>query len=449
MPDSKSLDLRSRKKWANEVTARVYPVEDTLKKAEPIAKKIGVTRLADITYMDVLRIPNYSAVLPGTEDYIWVYSGKGPTKAHARASALMESIERYSALPGGGPRQFITGSYEELAKEYGREYVLHPDDVVEPLRFPYKDHMRTDFVEGTDLFTKDTILVPAVLALFRYEPTNGTANPFQYHHTNGLASGNVMEEAILHALCEVIERDAVSLAELRSSAVPFHVLRTMIDALRYNGLDVKPLQSDPFVDDPDIFPEVDASGVEFQYIRSLVHRFQEENIPLLIKDITTDIGMPTFIATSVQWITHDYGYLAEGHGTNPDARIALIRAITEVSQTRAANIQGARDDLRRMNYKMGNTAETKAWQFMRSKEKKDFNAVKTFENEDILDDIQLILTSLKNAGLKRAIVVNLTNREIDIPVVRVIVPGLETFKVTKGTIGGRGRRYFPHAELHM
>jgi ribosomal protein S12 methylthiotransferase accessory factor len=48
--------------------------------------------------MDKLYIPNYAAVLPGTEDSIWVYSGKGTTKAHAKASALMESIERYSSL---------------------------------------------------------------------------------------------------------------------------------------------------------------------------------------------------------------------------------------------------------------------------------------------------------------------------------------------------------------
>ncbi len=38
--------------------------------------------------MDVLRIPNYSAVLPGTEDYIWVYSGKGPTRAQAQAARI-------------------------------------------------------------------------------------------------------------------------------------------------------------------------------------------------------------------------------------------------------------------------------------------------------------------------------------------------------------------------
>ena len=418
-----------------------------MKKVIPIATQIGVTRLADITYMDVLRIPNYSAVLPGTEDYIWVYSGKGPTRAHAKASALMECVERYSSLPGTAPRSYISGTYEKLAKEYGRENVLHPDDVLEPLKFEYKDHMQMDFLEGVDLFTRNKILVPAGIALSRYEPVNASVNLFQFSHTNGLASGNVLEEAICHAICEVIERDAVSLADLRSSAIPFHVLRTMNEVLRHNGLNVNSLPSDLYVDDPDIFPEVDIAGVDFPYARSLINRFSEENIPLLIKDITTDIGIPTFIATSVQWVTHDYGYLAEGHGTHPDARIALVRAITEVSQTRAANIQGARDDLRRMNYEMGNTAETKAWQFMHSKHRKDFGAVKTFENNDILDDIHLLLKSLESVGLRRAIVVNLTNPDIGIPVVRVIVPGMETFKVTKSVMGNRARKHFPKPRM--
>ena len=107
--------------------------------------------------------------------------------------------------------------------------------------------------------------------------------------------------------------------------------------------------------------------------------------------ITSDIGIPTFNASSVEWVTHDYGYLAEGHGTHPDARIALLRAITEVSQTRAANIQGARDDLRKIKYGEQNTDDRRAWQFMQSTRKIKFSDVQTFFNEDILDDIKLIL----------------------------------------------------------
>ena len=50
-------------------------------------------------------------------------------------------------------------------------------------------------------------------------------NAFSYSHTNGLASGNVLEEAICHALCEVIERDAISIADLCASSIPYSILK--------------------------------------------------------------------------------------------------------------------------------------------------------------------------------------------------------------------------------
>ena len=117
----------------------------------------------------------------------------------------------------------------------------------------------------------------------------------------------------------------------------------------------------------------------------------------------------------------------------------LMRAITEVSQSRAANIQGSRDDLRKMKYDPENSDENRSWQFIKSKEKKSFSDVHTFTYDDILDDIKLILSSLKARGLKKAIVVNLTNSKLNIPVIRVIVPGLETFKINKAVIGQRAK----------
>ena len=63
-------------------------------------------------------------------------------------------------------------------------------------------------------------------------------------------------------------------------------------------------------------------------------------------------------------------------------------------------------------------------------------------NKDILDDIKLILNRLKKAGLKRAIIVDLTNPNVGIPVVRAIVPGLETFEVTKSIMGRRAKKHF-------
>jgi thioglycine synthase len=422
-------------------TSRIKPVHETLEQVIPICQKIGVTRVADITHMDVLSVPNYSAVLPGTEDYIWVYSGKGLTKAHAKASALMESIERYCSLPSGGPRNFIQETYCQLSK---RCRVLHPHEIIEPLRFRYCDDMFMDYLPGYDLFTEKQIMVPATLALFRYSPTPPSVNPFAFHHTNGLASGNVQEEAICHSLCEVIERDATSLAELRASAIPFNFIKYIADSLRANGYSLPRINNDNFKDDPSLFPDVDISEIEFEPAKSIVEKFMKAGISLIIKDITSDIGIPTFSASSVEWITHNYGYLAEGHGTHPDKRIALLRAITEVSQTRAANIHGARDDLRKINYGENNSTDKRAWQFMPSTKTIKFSEIRTYVNEDILDDIKLILDRLKNVGLTTAIIINLTIAQIGIPVVRSIVPGLETFKITKSMIGTRARRYFKY-----
>ena len=59
-----------------------------------------------------------------------------------------------------------------------------------------------------------------------------TLNPFAFSHTNGLASDNVLEEAVCHSLCEIIERDTISLAELRASAIPFHFIRTITNSLK-------------------------------------------------------------------------------------------------------------------------------------------------------------------------------------------------------------------------
>jgi ribosomal protein S12 methylthiotransferase accessory factor len=433
------VQLQSRKKWTVNGTSRIRPAHETLEKVIPISKRIGVTRLADITDMDVLRIPNYSAVVPGTEDYIWVYSGKGPTREHAMASALMESIERYSSLPSGGLRKFTRSSYAELSKTHN---VLHPDKIVEPVRFEYRDDMLMDWLPGYDLASGEEVMVPASIALFRYTPPAPAVNPFAYFHTNGLASGNVMEEAICHALCEVVERDAMSIAELRASAIPFHILRTILHSLNSAGMGVPPIPANRFVDDPGVFPDVDISGIEFEPAKKLADKFNRAGISLTIKDITPDIGIPTFNASSVEWVTHDYGYLAEGHGTHPDARIALLRAITEVSQTRAANIQGARDDLRKIKYGEQNTDDRRAWQFMPSTKTIKFSQLQTFFNEDILDDIKLVLSRLKSVGLDQAIIVDLTNPNIGIPVVRAIVPGLETFKITKSVMGMRARACF-------
>jgi ribosomal protein S12 methylthiotransferase accessory factor len=323
----------------------------------------------------------------------------------------------------------------------------------------YDDNCTTmDYVLGYDLLASERILVPAEIALYQHHPRHPAVGIFK-SHTNGLASGIALEEAICHALCEVIERDAVSIAELCASSIEFTILQSVLDSftkIGKVGRFISPINiGNIFVDNPNIFPDVDISEIakEFEPINRLVTKFTSAKLPLTIKDITQkDIGIPVFSASSVEWITHDYGYFAKGYGAHPDARIALARAITEVSQTRAANIHGARDDLKRINYKANDEIYKRKWQFMPScscsqyaQQKTNtvkFSGVQSYVTEDILDDVSLILAGLANAGLKRAIIVDLTNHKIGIPVVRAIVPGLETFEVTQSVMGKRAKDFY-------
>jgi ribosomal protein S12 methylthiotransferase accessory factor len=341
---------------------------------------------------------------------------------------------------------------------------LHPAEVVEPVNQKYNEHATMDFLPGFDLLTRQKVLVPAEIALYTYSAKHPAISAFSHFHTNGLASGNILEEAICHALCEVIERDAVSIADLCASCIPYNILEKIIDSLKRGDTTQYPISpipaEDKFVDDSSIFSDVNISEIaeEVEPIKFLVKKFTDAGIPLLIKNITQmDIGIPTFLASSIEWISDNYGYFAKGYGTHPDARVALIRAITEVSQTRAGNIQGARDDLKKIKYKENDEIYKRKWQFMpaspsltkkhdsnnkNNKNTIQFCQINTYVNQDVLDDINLILYRLKEAGLKRAIIVDLTNTKIGIPVVRAIVPGLETFEMTKSIMGWRAKEYF-------
>ncbi len=459
-----SLKLKNRKKYTTpcgRVLTRTKSSEDTISDLIPICNNF-VTRISDITYLDKLYIPNYSAILPGTEDFIWVYSGKGLTRPDAKASALMEAMERYSSLSKSCSRTFIRGTYDELSRSYSK--VLHPDEVVEFVNPSYDDkNSITEFLPGFDLQNNENVLVPVQLVLSKYRAKPPAFDVFPESHTNGLASGNVLEEAVCHALCEVIERDASSIADLCASSIPYSILEQITDELRkpkHGGYPIYRIPAaEKFVDDPNIFSQVDISEAvkDSEPINYLLKKFTDAGISLLIKDITQkDIGIPTFVASSVEWITNNYGYFAKGYGTHIDSTTALVRAITELSQTRAVNIQGARDDLKKIQYKDYDEIYKRKWPFMdlslrsfsQRKEKKKnnnimkFHEIKTYINTDILDDIRLILSRLKRAGLKRAIIVDLTNPKVGIPVVRAIVPGLETFEVTGSIMGARAKEYF-------
>jgi thioglycine synthase len=488
--------LKGRKKWIDQygnTTERINSAKDTLDRIIPICQKIDLTGTEDITYRDRLGIPNYCAILmPDPNRKYWV-SGKGLTNLDAKASVLMEAIERYSSfarvavghtsdyandtgltqssindtvINDNRKPKLIRGTFSDVFKTYNHMKVLHPSEVVEKVIPEYNDNMMIEFLVGFDLLgstiEEQQVLVPASLVLNNYLSNHppDVVNPFVYQHSNGLASGNVIEEAICHALCEVIERDAASIAELCSSAIPYTILQRIKNSSMHNGY---PLGSifleETFIDDSYLYQDIDISDIvdQCEPVRQLVKRFVNCGIDLRIKDITQkDISIPTFMASSTELTgSPEQGHFVYGYGTHPDARIALIRAITEVSQQRVFTTQVLIEDNNSLKKDMSRgIMETykHKWQFMASsspflsekkkKNVKKLSEIKTYVNEDILDDIKLILSRLKQSGLKRAIVIDLTNPSIGIPVVRVIVPGLETFALSSSIMGKRAKEHF-------
>jgi ribosomal protein S12 methylthiotransferase accessory factor len=129
-------------------------------------------------------------------------------------------------------------------------------------------------------------------------------------------------------------------------------------------------------------------------------------------------------------------------GTHTSARIAFLRALTEVAQSRLTQIHGAREDtttadLRtRMGYERVRRMN-RYW--FEADSEVPFSALPSAENDDFLADIGAIVSALGRAGMTRVIVADLTREEIGVPVVRVIVPGLEVYAMDNERIGPRCR----------
>ncbi|HET8689395.1 MAG TPA: YcaO-like family protein, partial [Methanosarcina sp.] len=192
-----------------EGTQRVYDEATTLENTKDEIKKIGVTRIADITNLDRLGIPIFSAIRPSAaKGAISIYSGKGSTEQRARISAIMESFERCLAekpglnanIEGGVSAPALVESYASAIESCK---VLEPATLLLPQ--PYLPQSLLEWVGAYDLMNSEEVFVSANSVYHPYD-SSGRCQKLFLSNTNGLASGNVIEEAILHGLLEVIER---------------------------------------------------------------------------------------------------------------------------------------------------------------------------------------------------------------------------------------------------
>ena len=184
----------------------ISPLE-TAKKLKPILDCFEVRSKKDIHRVDRYGVPVYVVKRTGEhgrEDAF--YKGKGYADIDARVSALMEAVERYSAERYDG--EIVCGTFDQI-KTKGP--AVNPDDLGPPrVDDAYSKNCVVEWAQGFDLIQQRPTFVPLNLVI---HPFNRGPEYFRAGSV-GLASGNTMEEAISHALCEVIEHDALGVSNV-------------------------------------------------------------------------------------------------------------------------------------------------------------------------------------------------------------------------------------------
>lgn len=219
------------------------------------------------------------------------YRGKGLTEEQSLISCMLELVERRSARLYGD-ETLVRASYRDVRRRAcnPRRFVLAEDS-------SYSPAVPVEWIWGHSLTRDEAVLVPAGMVFLPYFAATPAQQVLAVTDSNGLASGNCLEEAILHALLEVVERDARLIME-------------------YNRLIM-----------PDVPLEADGTGPFAEVLREL----QAGHLQWWVKDITNDLGIPSF-SVFLRGTYEGEESVSCSSGTHLDPEVALARALTEAIQ---------------------------------------------------------------------------------------------------------------------
>lgn len=364
----------------------------TLERMKPWLKAAGITRLAEITGLDRTGIPVAQSIRPDSKS-VCVDSGKGFTTDAALCSAMMESFERHVAESFPINSFFDKGRNlkdTETRVQMVKGGFYHPD-------IP---------IEWTDMFglrSKQRKLVPAVsVRLEQSQPLFPIFKTSFGSTTNGLSSGNTLNEAIAGGIYEVIERDQVSTSFTRD-----------IRAQR-----------------------VDLDTIKDEVVGSLVEKLRTNGIMPVLLDVTQDIDVPTYIGYTFD-IEGGTG-VHKGYSSHLSPHVAQARALCEAVQSRVVYLSGSRDDISHEKFTKSRTIDAAS-------------AIKTFYEFDTIDankhedcsadsftaDIAVLLHKLHKAKMPEPLV-KVFKHPYPCSVVRVTIPTAEGYYHKGGRIGERG-----------
>jgi oxazoline/thiazoline synthase len=327
--------------------------------------------------------------------------GKGSTAEQGEASALMEAIERYSGIYQGDEirvtrrfTDFPAGDaivpndvmlFSDAQYRQDQPTADGPHEHATPP--PFDRSAEIEWSPAWSLRDQRFKYLPTSLLYFFYRgPGQISAD------SNGCAAGNTLAEAIVQGFLELVERDSYAI-------------------WWYNRVPRA---------------QVDLGQFDDSYIRDLRTQLAETGRRLWVLDVTSDLGVPTFVAMT-HWIANGQENIEFGSGAHFDARIAVLRALTEVNQFLSIGLMGGgkgekssldgTTPLRLQDYPY--LTPTDAPPARPASDSK-------FGRLDTREQVAACVDIAKRAGLD-FLVLDQTRLDIDVPVVRVIVPGMRHF----------------------
>ena len=389
-------------------------------------EEFGISRLADTTGLDRAGIDTASVVRPGTADAIWVYSGKGLSRSQARVAAIMECLERTCALWPGDQRGLVVGSAAEVGERHRAATAWQPEYFTEATH-PGSANMAIPWASGFRLSDGSPVWLPADLVFIGRRPasTRGQA-PFRVRTSNGLAAAFDHDSAAAHALLEIAERDIVSHHEVIASHAGVSFLAAVAAA---TGIESRWL-SQLYRDDTSLAVTVAPETVPDRP-RRLIERFSRAGLTVVIKALPNDFGLPAFGVACMEYVTVAHVLGCAGYAARCDPEEALVCALLELAQTRATDLQGAREDRHDIEKQRLPEIPANHWLATPGDVTRFDVAASMFDLPEGLPALERIVSAFATAGLGDIAVVSFPAPD-GICALRALVPGAETWHSTGG-----------------
>ena len=331
-------------------------------------------------------------------------AGKGTTDIQAKTGALCEAIERYCGLFQGDEQRELA-SYRKIKDKailpddcmnYSKEQYKNRDFTnpqahhfqIVPL--PFDEEIPVEWTPVWSLTRQEYRYVISSYCYYGYPYPEG--HFFSWPNSNGCASGNTIEEAILQGFFELVERDAVGI-------------------WWYNKI---------------VRPAVNMESFNIAYVLKLKEFYEKHNRHMWVIDITTDLGIPTFVAMSRR-IKGEPEEIVFAFGSHFDPSVALLRAVTEMNQFMPHMFSGTPGE-----YTYKDKSAVSWWKTARlaenpylapGSEEKKFSDYENISSDDLLTDIKICQKIIEDLGME-LLVMDQTKPDVGLNVAKVIVPGM-------------------------